>query len=205
MDFRHLFWGRCLDGSLKRLWLAPYSRISSSVRLVHLTRNFWPDPRPMKTPSARAVAYATPKVWTIFFFFDGPNSSTVDFIADFPCFSCYDKTDCIWWKRLISASRCHPMCSCYAPISRWYTSVQNVKKAEKTPFFSAKAESRRLGVSMRRMHCLDGVNLFFSRYICFIKNRNKCRPHKYIRYLVRKLLSGCAGASTKHRKRWSTS
>ena len=78
-------------------------------------------------------AMASPKILDHFLFFDGPNSSTVNFIADFPCFSTNHKTLYIGWKRLICAFRCHPMRLCCGMLRWWYSSPKIGKIAEKTP------------------------------------------------------------------------
>ena len=67
------FWGRSLDRSRKIRWLGLYSQISSYDRFVHFTQYLRPDPLPIMPPSTIAVANASPKVCTIFFFSRHPH------------------------------------------------------------------------------------------------------------------------------------
>jgi hypothetical protein len=95
------FWGQNLEeGSWKKLWLAPSSQVSSFIRLDHFTQYFWPAPSPIMTPSTLAVAKASPKF--SHFFFNGPNSSSVNRFNELPQWFRYHKMD-TWGESAPSA------------------------------------------------------------------------------------------------------
>ena len=140
MNFWHVwrpFFGRILKESV-------ISSVVANIlfyRFVHFTQYLCPAPLPMKTPSALAEANSDPKVSTILFFFHGPSTSTVNWIAELPCFSSYHKSDNSRGKRWICAFRCHTVCWDSRMKSKWYSSVSAAACAAKTRDFAACAAS----------------------------------------------------------------